>query len=245
MTGRATTARSIRVVAGEIDTRSVTTRLVLPTGGQPVWPPFVRVAESAASQGRTLPAHAHEREEVLTFVTEGFAVYQLGHDAPVALSQGAARLLTTGVRTEHRVSPAHGGAIRWFNLVVGLPAADARAPRLQSAGADSPTIEVDTVRVRPLVGPRAPMTSGAGLECQELVFVNESTTIPRVGPRRRGVLYALAGRGTVDDQPLEAGEAALVEGVPGISVRGHVGFRAMFATGPVEAVGSAAPAEHR
>jgi redox-sensitive bicupin YhaK (pirin superfamily) len=240
-----TTTRSIRIVAGEIDTRTVATRLVIPSAGQPVWPPFLRVAESIAARGRTLPPHAHEREEVLTYVTEGFAVYQLGRDPPDALSQGAARLLTTGARVEHRVSPAQGGAIRWFNLVVGLPSAETRAPRIQSAPANSPTVEIDTVRVRPLVGPRAPMSSAVGLECQELVFVNASTTIPRVGPRRRGILYALAGRGTVDDLPVEAGEAALVEGVPGIAVHGGVGFRAMLATAPTEPTPSIPGSEPR
>lgn len=241
MSGRPT-VRSIRVVAGELDTRTVTTRSVVPSTAQPEWVPFRRITEGIASKGRTLPPHAHEREEVLTYVTEGFAVYQLGHDAPLALSQGSARLLTTGARVEHRVSPAQGGAIRWFNIVVTLPAGDTRPARVQSAAADTPVVEVDTVRVRPLVGPRAPMASAVGLEAQEMLFVADSTTIPRVGPRRRAFVYALAGRGAVDDRPIETGEAALVEGVPGISVHGTVGFRAIFASAPAD---PASPAEAR
>ena len=224
----------MRVVVGEIDSRPVGPRLVIPTASQPAWPPFRRVGESIASAGRQLPRHVHEHEEVLTYVTEGNASYQL-EEAPVeALPSGAARLLTAPGKVSHRVSPAQGSAIRWFNLVVGLPTPAAGAPRAQAMAPDAPRQEVDNARVLALVGPRAPMTSGAGLECQELAFDVASTTFARLGARRRAILYALAGQGLVAQQSVSAGEAALVEGLPAVPIQGSPGFRAIWATAPTE-----------
>ncbi len=227
-------ARSIRVVPGEISSGTVTVRLGLPTSTLPAWPPFRRLAEGIASRGRRLPPHAHEREDVLTFIVEGFASYQL-EDGPVAsLPQGAARLLTAVRRTTHRVDPAEGAAIRWFNLVVDLPPSYVGRDDLQSVGPETSSLEIDNVRVRKLVGPRGPMRSGAGLICEALTFPDASTTFRRVGAGSRALLYVSAGAGAVDEQPIAAGESAFLEGVPGVSVRGTPGFQAVWATAPVD-----------
>jgi redox-sensitive bicupin YhaK (pirin superfamily) len=224
--------RSIRVLPGDIESTVVTTRLLVPTTVQPNWNPFLRVAESIANRARQLPAHGHESEEVLTYVTEGFASYQLGDGNIEPLPPGSGRLLTTPGRVSHRISPAKGGAIRWLNLVLALPASSTGAPRLQSMGPDAPTVVEDTVRVRPIVGPRAPMVSQAGFEFQELQFPEEGTTFRSVGSSRRAILYALSGRGMVDQRAIEAGEAAFIEGMPGVAVHGGEGFCAFFATAP-------------
>ncbi len=224
--------RRVRVIAGEIDTRQLTTRLLVPSAQAPNWSPFVRVAESIASRGRQLPAHSHDHEEVFTLVTDGFAAYQLA-DGPVELlPPGAARLLVSPSKTPHRVSPAQGGAIRWFNIVLSMPDGGDGKLDLQSAGPGGPGFELDLVHVRPLVGPSAPMHSRSGLECQVLTFTEDSATIPKVGRDRRGLFYVLSGAGTIDDQPVEAGEAALIEAAPGVTIRGDLGFRAVLATAP-------------
>jgi redox-sensitive bicupin YhaK (pirin superfamily) len=224
--------RSVRIVPGEIETKVVTTRLLVPSTGQPSWAPFRRVAESTASRGRQLPAHAHEREEVLTYVTEGFASYQLESGPPEALPRGSARLLTAPSRASHRVSPAKGGAVRWFNLVWALPAGSTGTLRLQTMGPETPTNEEDTVGVRTIMGPGAPMASAAGIECQERLFTAEGTTFRRLGPNRRAIVYALSGRGTVNQREIEGGEAAFIEGLQGIAVQGGDGFRALLTTAP-------------
>ncbi len=225
--------RSVRVVPGEIQTKSVTLRLLLPTEALPGWPPFVRLAEGIATRGRRLPKHAHEREEVLTFILEGFATYRLETGATESLASGSARLLTAVTRQTHEVNPAEGASTRWFNLVVGLPRSFAGPDRLQSLGADSPTVDVDTVQVRHLVGPRDPLQSAVGLQCESMTFVEESTTFRKVGPTARAILYAWAGEGAVDEHPVSAGESVLIEGVPGVSVRGGPGFRGIWASAPV------------
>ncbi|HTP54909.1 MAG TPA: hypothetical protein VML94_08155 [Thermoplasmata archaeon] len=225
--------RSVRILPGEIETRVVTTRLLVPSPSQSNWSPFRRVAESIANRARQLPAHAHEREEILTYVTEGFAAYQLEGSEATPLERGSGRLLTVAGRVSHRVSPAKGGAIRWFNLVLGLPSGPASEPRLQTMNPEAPTIEEDTVSVRPIVGRHAPMESRAGLECQELRFPNEGTTFRRLGSERRSILYAMSGRGTVDQKDIEGGEAAFMEGLPGVAIHGGEGFSAILVSAPV------------
>jgi redox-sensitive bicupin YhaK (pirin superfamily) len=224
--------RSVRVITGEIDSTVVTTRLVLPTPAQPDWNPFQRVAESVGTRERQLPLHAHQHAEVLTYVTEGFASYQLEAGPIEPLQRGSGRLLTAPGQVSHRVSPAKGGAIRWFSLVVALPPNASGAPRLQSIGPQAPTMEEDTVHIRPVVGPRAPMASSAGLECHVLKFTDEGTTFRSVGTDRRAVLYAISGRGSVDHRDIEAGQAALIEGMPAVAVQGDSGFCAILATAP-------------
>lgn len=226
--------RSVRIVPSEIQSGAVTTRLLLPTERVPAWRPFRRISESVAGRARQLPTHAHEHEEVLTYVTEGFASYQVEGSPSESLVQGSARLLTTAGKASHRVSAAQGAAIRWFSLVVDLPRAFGGETRLQSVPAGAAPAEVDNACVRRLVGPDGPMVSGSGLDCYELAFPEGSTTFARVGRDRRAVLYALAGHGTVDDQGIDAGEAALAEGVPALSVQGRAGFRAILATAPAE-----------
>jgi redox-sensitive bicupin YhaK (pirin superfamily) len=230
--GASARPRSVRVAPGELDTAVVATRLLFPTPSQPEWRPFHRVAESLANRARQLPAHAHEGEEVLTYVTDGFAAYQLESGPTEPLPRGSGRLLTSPGRATHRISPTQGGAIRWFNLVVGLPANSTGGPRLQAMDPSAPMVEEDTVLVRSIVGAEAAMRSAAGLECQELRFRSDSTTFRKVGPNRRAVFYAMSGRGSVDQKGIEAGEVAFVEGMPGVAIQGRSGFVGILATIP-------------
>jgi hypothetical protein len=117
-------------------------------------------------------------------------------------------------------------------LVVALPATVSGTPRLQRLDPQAPAVEEDTVLVRPIVGPRAPMASSAGLECQELRFQNEGTTFRKIGADRRAVFAAMSGRGSVGPHAIEAGEVAFVEGMPGVAVHGDAGFWGILATAP-------------
>lgn len=229
-------ARSVRVVPGEIESGTVTTRFVIPTAVQGPWSPFVLVNESIATRQRQMPAHAHEQEEVLTYVIDGYAAYQLASGSVELLAPGAARLLSVAQRSTHRISPATGGAIRWFNVVVKLAASVPDSPRIQSAEPGTGFVTEDDARVRRLVGPNAPMASASGLECTEIVFPEESTTFRRIGSGRRAILYVSSGRGTVDQQEVETGEGALIEGASGTAVGGRPGFRCLLIVAPAPAL---------
>jgi redox-sensitive bicupin YhaK (pirin superfamily) len=225
-------APTIRIVPGVVETRNTTTRLILPTPSQPSWPPFTRVGESVVNRGRQFAPHAHEAEEVLTYVTEGLASYQMEPGGAAQLRPGHARLLTTPGRTEHRISPVRGGPIRWFNLVVQLPAGSRGPFRLQTSEPPAtPTYEQNAL-VHRIVGEGSSMASAAGLACAEITFVESSTSFLGVGHDRRGLIYSLVGRGKVDGVSLETGEAALVEGAAGVAVQGTSGLRVIVATAP-------------
>jgi redox-sensitive bicupin YhaK (pirin superfamily) len=223
---------SVRVVPGVVETRNTTTRLVIPTPSQPAWLPFTRVGETVVNRGREFAPHAHESEEVLTYVTEGLATYQMEPGGIAQLRPGHARLLTTPGRTEHRISPGRGGPIRWFNLVVQLPEGSRGPFRLQtSEPPTAPTYDQNAL-VHRIVGEGSSMASAAGLACAEITFVESSTSFLGVGHDRRGLVYSLAGRGKVDGVSVETGEAALVEGAAGVAVQGTPGLRVIVATAP-------------
>ena len=222
---------SVRVIPGEVEAKNATTRLVMPTPTQPAWPPFERVGETLATTTRQFPAHGHQGQEVLTYVIEGFASYQFDSNAPEPMLAGAVRLLTTPGKSSHRISPAIGSPIRWFNLVVtaGGPGASAR---LQSSEPTPGTRTAEGALVRPLVGPNAPLTSASGLEVVDLEFVASGTAFLKMGHRRRGVAYVVGGRGAVDNQNVDGGEAALIENAGGIALHGNPGFRVILSSAP-------------
>ncbi len=222
----------VRVISGEIKSGAVTTRLAIPSSGRTEWPPFSRVSESLASQKRQLPAHVHDHEEVLTYVLEGVAAYELEGRTAELLPPGSARLLTAPARAVHRVGPRDGASIRWFNIVLALPDASDRSARLQAVDGAAATRWVDEVEVQPLSGPRGPMMPASSLECEAMAFPKDSTTFRKVGRDRRALLYAWAGQGWVNELAITSGQTALVDGTPGVGIRGGGGFRAIFAAAP-------------
>jgi redox-sensitive bicupin YhaK (pirin superfamily) len=225
---------TVRVVPGEVDARSATTRLAIPTSVQPVWAPFERVGETLASRSRQFSPHSHESQEVLTYVVEGFATYQLENQPLEPIQAGSVRLLIAPERATHRISPARGSPIRWFNLVVGLPPSHG-GPRVERLESPAVTSLADGVRSLGLVGGASGLRSQSGLEATVYLFDEPSTIFQRVGHERRAVAYALSGRGTLDDQNLDGGEAALVEGAAGVAVRGAPGFRVIVSSVPIRA----------
>jgi quercetin 2,3-dioxygenase len=226
---------TLRWVPGEVVAKSTTARLLLPGPGLSTWLPFTRAVETIATAARQLPAHGHEGEEVMTYMIEGFASYQYGNAAPVPLPPGSVRLLTAPSRATHRVSPAQGSAIRWFSLVLSLPSSLKGEPRVQSAQPRSTETQPDGTVVRKLVGPGGSVFGKSGLSADEISFVQMGTTFQRVGRDRRGLVYALSGRGTIDSQAIEGGEGVLIEGASGIAVHGQSGLRVLVASAPTPA----------
>jgi redox-sensitive bicupin YhaK (pirin superfamily) len=206
--------------------------MVIPSSAQGVWAPFERVGEIVATLGRRFPPHSHEAEEVLTYMVEGLASYELPPGPPTALEPGAVGLLVSSAKVVHTLKPSRGTTIRWFSLVADLPAGAAVPTRAQFDRPATSAPQADGSVTRRLVGPAASVTSAMGLEVEEVGFVTAGTSFRRIGHERRGVVYALSGRGDVDGQAIEIGEAALVENVSGIALRGSTGFRSLVATVP-------------
>jgi len=210
----------------------VTTRTVIPSAQLAVWSPFVRVGETIATPRRRFSAHTHERQEVLIYLIEGAAGHSAGGGPPEDLEDGSVLFLTAISSVPHVVNPRPGRATRWFSVVTELPA-DSTGDGSRQIYRPTPTgVQPDGTNVTRLLGEGSMVRPRSGLEVTDVLFSEAGTAFRRVGPRHRSVFYALAGRGAVDNLPLEAGEAALVENSAAVSLSGNPGFRVIHATAP-------------
>jgi redox-sensitive bicupin YhaK (pirin superfamily) len=223
---------SVRVIPGEIDARDATARTAIPTVAQPRWPPFERIAETIATPRRRVPQHRHEGVEVLTYVVEGSATYAFGTGPAEPLSAGSVRLLSAPTSVTHAITPGKGGTVRSFAVVAQLPAGRIAEVRLQSGQAVASPVQPDGTILRPIVGPGTSLTSAVGLAVEAIEYTSLGTVFRKVGHDRVAVIYALSGRGKVDDSALDGGEAALVDDAAGVAVQGHPGFRVVWVSAP-------------
>jgi quercetin 2,3-dioxygenase len=223
---------SVRVVVGEISAKDATVRTAIPNTNLPRWPPFVRVAETIATPRRAFPPHRHEGVEVLTYIIEGSGFYALGPEAPDPVVAGSTKLLTATTSVGHSINPDKGRTVRWFSTVTRLPEGRTDPPRVQSARAAASGLQPDGTVVRRLVGPGTGITSAIGLEVEDLEFHDAGDSYRKVGHDRIAICYALSGRGSVDTESLDVGEAALVEDAAGMAIHGRPGLRVVLVNAP-------------
>ncbi len=223
---------SIRWVPGEVVAKATTARLLLPTGGISTWVPFTRIVETVAANSRVAPSHTHEHEEVLTYMFEGFADYQFESEPPVSLPPGSVRLLTATSKVTHRISPSKGSTVRWMSVVLNLGSGASGDSRVQAGTPRALDMQPDGSVVTELVGLNSGITSKAGLIAKEIRFAQDGTEFNRIGHGRRGFVYVLAGRGSVDSQPIQTGEGVLISGVSGVALHGQQGLRLVIASAP-------------
>jgi redox-sensitive bicupin YhaK (pirin superfamily) len=234
----------VRVVAGDISAKDATNRVAIPTAAQPRWPPFERVSETIATPQRRLPPHRHERVEVLTYVTEGSGSYDYASEPTSPLGVGSTRLLTAFAPTAHAINPLKGGTLRYFAVVATLPEGASGSSRVQSVESPESGVLPDGTSVVRIAGVGTSVASTVGIDCEAIRFHSAGTSFRRVGHDHLALCYALAGRGTVDNAPVEGGEAALISDAAGFALQGSAGFRAVFVRVPRSAptAGSAEPA---
>jgi hypothetical protein len=83
-----------------------------------------------------------------------------------------------------------------------------------------------------LVGSGSTIKSAVGLEAESIEFRSGGAAFRKVGRDRLAVCYALSGRGAVDNQPLDGGEAALVEDAAGIALQTRAGVHVVLVSVP-------------
>ncbi|MCI4373608.1 MAG: hypothetical protein L3K02_08215 [Thermoplasmata archaeon] len=223
---------SVRVLLGEISGKDATTRAVIPTTGQLPWPPFERVAETIATPRRRFPLHRHAAAEVLTYIIEGSGTYEVAPHSPVPVAPGATGLLTASTSLSHAIHPGQGQTIRWYAVVATLPAASSAPAGVEYGQAVPEPGMPDGITAHRLLGPGTRIASAIGLECELIEFPSNGTTFRKVGHDRIAICYVLAGSGSVDNQALETGEAALVDDAGGIALQGRPGFRVILTSAP-------------
>jgi quercetin 2,3-dioxygenase len=227
--------RELRVVASRIELAEVSGRVLFPSPVQGPWLPFVRFADTITSGGGDDPGgHTHLEEEVLNYIVEGRVDYEDDQGHRSILEPGSLELLTAREETRHRLEGVTGGSrTRWLSVVVRLPAvAGGSSHRFQVAPSPASIETGDAAIMRFLVGPDAPLQSGAGLECNELEFRRDGQCVCPVGPERRAVVYMIKGSGSVGRQLLEEGVGALIENSTKISTQAKSGARLLVATVP-------------
>jgi redox-sensitive bicupin YhaK (pirin superfamily) len=224
---------SVRVIAGEINSKDATTRLVVPTTSLPIWGPFQRVAETIATPRRRYPPHGHEKVEVLTYLIEGSGMYEYGPSPAAPILPGAVNLLTAPSNVTHAINPGPGQTLRYFAVVATLPGGEAHAaPRLQSSRPEPAPPQPDGTVTCHLVGAGKGLVSAVGLESDVIEFRSAGAAFRKVGHDRIAVGYVLSGRGRIDNQDVEAGEAVLVEDAAGIALDGRAGLRMVLTSAP-------------
>lgn len=224
---------TIQWVPGEVVAKATTARLMLPTTNVTSWSPFTRIVETIATTSRQPPSHAHEGEEVLTYMFEGFADYQFGNDPPVSLPPGSVRLLTATGKASHRIAPSKGSTVRWMSVVLDLPPGTVGESRIQGGSPRPSEMQPDGSVITELVGLNSGLASKSGLIAKEVRFAQDGTAFNRIGHGRRGFAYAIGGRGAIDNQPIETGEGVLLDRVAGVALHGQRGLRLLIGSAPI------------
>jgi redox-sensitive bicupin YhaK (pirin superfamily) len=235
MTGIEEPPRELRVVASRIELADVSGRVLFPSPVQGPWLPFLRFADTITMGGGDDPeGHTHLDEEVLNFIVEGRVDYEDDVGRASILEAGTLELLTAREETRHKLVGAKDGTrTRWLSVVVRVPAGSAgTSHRFQVAPCPTPIEIGEAAMIRFLVGPDAPVQSGAGLECNELEFRQDGQCDSPVGPERRAVAYVIEGSGSVGHQVLEVGVGALIENATKVSIRALSGTRLLLASAP-------------
>ena len=224
----------VRKVTGEVDAKEVSTRSVIPSSQVEFWAPFVRVGETASNPRKRFAPHPHQQQEVLIYFVEGLALHTTASGRSEELRPGSVLFLSTRAPTSHAINPRPGRTARWFSIVSALPAETAGSQELSLAVPAASSLQPDGTTVTPLLGPGTSFRSALGVEAAALHFREDGTAFPRIGPHHRSLFYALGGRGTVDNVPLQVGEAALIERAAAVSLSGAAGFVVVQATAPAE-----------
>ena len=232
MSGVSRPPARVRLVSGEVDAKDVATRTVIPSSQLAFWSPFVRVGETLATPRKRFGPHAHEHQEVLIYLIEGAAQHTTPRGRSEELRAGAVLFLCASAPASHAVNPRPGHTARWFSIVAEIPAEGAVTEGVDVSLPSPSPVQPDGTVLTPLLGAGTSFRSRLGTEVVAIEFREGGTAFRRVGAGHRALFYSLAGRGSVDNAPLEGGEAALVENSAAVSLSGSIGFRVVQATVP-------------
>jgi redox-sensitive bicupin YhaK (pirin superfamily) len=171
------------------------------------------------------PWHPHRGFETVTYMIDGIMQHRDSTGGGGVITDGATQWMTAGAGIQHIETPpealvASGGLFHGFQLWVNLPAAEKWVPpRYQDIGADRVTLARSPdggALVRVIAGDVAGH-AGPGVTHTPITLVH-ATLAPGARlelpwPRNyNGLVYALAGRGTVGEEhrPFGHGQLAVL-----------------------------------
>ncbi len=223
-----------RIVLGRVRQSDVSTRTILPNPRSLEFDPYLRIAESIGTSRKDPVLHAHLWEEVAMVVLEGAVEHLVSEGQRSVLDQGTVLVATAGREIRHGFRVDKGRTARWLSVVTrlgGAASTSSIAIGILPERSEDPGPEGAVVRE--LVGPNAAVPSPARSVLKEIRFVQPGTIFLSLGQGRRGFAYALKGEGRVQDHPISAGQAALLDPQAGIALRGEPGFWTIFGSAPV------------
>jgi len=184
---------------------------LFPAEGRRHLDPFVVFERFHIEPTQGFETHPHRGFEIVSYMLDGAMAHadSMGHES--VAEAGDAMRITTGRGMEHSEMPGGDGPCSGLQLWINLPSEEKEvAPDYEEvAAADLPTTETDGATVTTVVGEGSPIDLHTPVEYRD-ARVGESWTWT-VPAGWNGALFAISGAGQIGDDPIAAGEYALVE----------------------------------
>jgi len=208
----------------------VTVRRLMPVAGRLNFDPFV-LWDHFDIAGGGFPDHPHRGFEAITYLFDGGMRHadNLGNRGTVG--PGGAQRFTAGSGIVHSEFPdGHAAGVQlWINLPQRLKGLDPDYQQLQAA--ELPETEADGAVVRTIVGDGSPLTLHTAVEYLD-IHLGAGARFSRAIPAdHRGLLYAVAGEATVEEEQLGAGDACFVEGTEVLTAKSTAGAHLLWCFG--------------
>jgi redox-sensitive bicupin YhaK (pirin superfamily) len=209
---------------------SVTVKRLMPVHGMLNYDPFVLWDHFDIASGG-FPDHPHRGFEAITYLFAGGMKHadNLGNRGTV--HTGGAQRFTAGRGLVHSEFPhGHAAGIQlWINLPARLKGLPPDYQQLQAG--EIPEQAESGAHVRTIVGAGSPLTLRTPVEYLDIRLDAGASLTRPIPEGYRGFLYVVEGAITADGKQAAAGQALLVEDVPGLTLSAPQGGRLMWCFG--------------
>ncbi|OIO75114.1 MAG: hypothetical protein AUJ57_00695 [Zetaproteobacteria bacterium CG1_02_53_45] len=218
--------QSISVPEGD----GVIVKRLMPVANLRNFDPFV-LWDHFDISGGGFPDHPHRGFEAITYLFEGGMKHADNLGNAGTIHGGGAQRFTAGRGMVHSEFPdgrAHGIQL-WINLPQRLKSIAPAYRQLQ--GNEIHESCSDGIRQRTIVGHGSALTLHTDVEYVDIQLQPGAICKQDITAGMRGLIYAVAGKLTLNGSVLEAGQAAFVENEPDIELASGQGARVMWCFG--------------
>jgi len=208
----------------------VAVKRLMPVHGMRNFDPFVLWDHFDITSGG-FPDHPHRGFEAITYLFAGGMRHKdnLGNEGTI--HAGGAQRFTAGRGIVHSEFPdGHVAGIQlWINLPKRLKQIE---PDYQQLQADNiPEQEEDGTVIRTIVGEGSPLRLHTSVQYLDMQLAAGAQIRRKLPVDYRGLVYAVEGNGTINDQNIHTGMAAYFEAGTDITLSSQTGGRFMLAAG--------------
>ena len=217
---------AITVPEGE----GVAVKRLMPVHGMRNFDPFVLWDHFDINSGG-FPDHPHRGFEAITYVFAGGMNHadNLGNRGTVHV--GGAQRFTAGRGIVHSEFPdGHAAGIQlWINLPQDLKSLEPDYQQLQTE--KIPESNSDGVQIRTIVDQAEAITLHTQVEYLDIRLDAGSRLKRNIAANNRGFIYAVQGEASINNLPVNDGQAACIENEASIQIYSHDGARLMWCFG--------------